>query len=103
MLRCVKVLMKLKRSFFCLSEALKFRIIMEMMIRGDKKYFSPRTGKTMLARRLPGILPPLDPHERVEVTQIHCAAGVLAEEGQAVHDRPFRAPHHTSSHVLYEN
>ena len=57
----------------------------------------PGSGKTMLARRLPGILPPLESHERVEVTQIHCAAGVLAEDGQSVNDRPFRAPHHTSS------
>ena len=57
----------------------------------------PGSGKTMLARRLPGILPPLESHERVGITRIHCAAGLLAEDGQSVHDRPFRAPHHTSS------
>ena len=57
----------------------------------------PGSGKTMLARRLPGILPPLEPDEQIGVTQIHCAAGVLPEDGQSVSERPFRSPHHTSS------
>jgi magnesium chelatase family protein len=56
----------------------------------------PGSGKTMLARRLPGILPPLDPSERLEVTRIHSAAGLLAP-GTLVRRRPFRAPHHSAS------
>jgi magnesium chelatase family protein len=56
----------------------------------------PGSGKTMLARRLPGILPPLEPHESLEVTRIHSAAGLLAP-GTLVRSRPFRAPHHSAS------
>jgi len=56
----------------------------------------PGCGKTMLARRLPGILPPLAPNEAIEVTCVHSAAGLL--RGAAlVRRRPFRAPHHTIS------
>jgi len=57
----------------------------------------PGSGKTMLARRLPGILPPLSPGEAVETAAIHSAAGLSAEE--AVRHRPFRSPHHTASDV----
>ena len=56
----------------------------------------PGSGKTMLARRLPGILPPLDARETLEVTRIHSAAGLLAP-GTLVRARPFRAPHHSAS------
>ena len=56
----------------------------------------PGTGKTMLARRLPSILPPLDHDEALEVTRIHSIAGVHARAGLAER-RPFRAPHHTIS------
>jgi magnesium chelatase family protein len=55
----------------------------------------PGAGKTMLARRLPGILPPLLPEEAVETTAIHSAAGLLAES--LLTTRPFRSPHHTAS------
>jgi magnesium chelatase family protein len=54
----------------------------------------PGTGKTMLAQRLPGILPPLSGAEAIEVTRIHSIMGRLEGEG-LVRDRPFRAPHHT--------
>ena len=56
----------------------------------------PGAGKTMLARRLPSLLPPLSNHEALEVTAIHSIAGLL---GRATlrRDRPFRAPHHTVS------
>jgi magnesium chelatase family protein len=56
----------------------------------------PGTGKTMLARRLPSILPPLTPAEAVDVTRIHSVAG-LHHGGGLVAERPFRAPHHTIS------
>jgi magnesium chelatase family protein len=58
---------------------------------------APGCGKTMLARRLPGFLPPLDFEEAVEVTRIHGAAGRLGESVPIVAERPFRAPHHTAS------
>jgi len=57
----------------------------------------PGTGKTMLARRLPGILPPLTLEEALEVTRIHSVAGVLPAGEALVTRRPFRAPHHTIS------
>ncbi len=57
----------------------------------------PGSGKTMLARRLPGILPPLEREEALEVTTIHSVAGLLAGEAGVVRARPFRAPHHSVS------
>src|SRR3954470_13610189 len=58
----------------------------------------PGTGKTMLARRLPGILPRLDREEALEVTRIHSVAGTLQGRG-LVETPPFRAPHHSASHA----
>ncbi|UBF29705.1 YifB family Mg chelatase-like AAA ATPase [Kovacikia minuta CCNUW1] len=57
----------------------------------------PGSGKTMLARRLPSILPPLTFEEALEVTQIHSVAGLLKDKGALVAIRPFRAPHHSAS------
>jgi magnesium chelatase family protein len=57
----------------------------------------PGTGKTMLARRLPGILPPLTDEETLEVTRIHSVAGLLPADHPLVTVRPFRAPHHSAS------
>jgi magnesium chelatase family protein len=57
----------------------------------------PGTGKTMLARRLPGILPPLDPDAALEVTRIHSVAGLVDSDAPLVSRAPFRAPHHSAS------
>lgn len=59
----------------------------------------PGAGKTMLAQRLPGILPPLDPAMAVRVTSIHSAAGLAIPAGGLVRRPPLRAPHHSASLV----
>jgi len=59
----------------------------------------PGAGKTMLARRLPSILPPLSLHESLETTKIHSVAGKLSTADALVTVRPFRSPHHTISDV----
>jgi magnesium chelatase family protein len=57
----------------------------------------PGSGKTMLARRLPGLLPPLTRDEALEVTQAFSAAGLLQPDAPLITTRPFRAPHHSTS------
>ncbi|MBN2507130.1 MAG: YifB family Mg chelatase-like AAA ATPase [Verrucomicrobia bacterium] len=57
----------------------------------------PGTGKSMLAKRLPGILPPLTLDEALETTKIHSIVGLLASGQALITQRPFRAPHHTAS------
>jgi magnesium chelatase family protein len=59
----------------------------------------PGAGKTMLAKRLPTILPPLSLNEALETTKIHSVAGKLNRDTSLVATRPFRAPHHTISDV----
>jgi magnesium chelatase family protein len=56
----------------------------------------PGSGKSMLAARLPSILPPLAPKELLEVSMIHSVAGLIAD-GALTDRRPFRAPHHSAS------
>jgi magnesium chelatase family protein len=57
----------------------------------------PGAGKTMLAKRLPTILPPLSLHEALETTKIHSVAGKLGNKGSLISTRPYRSPHHTIS------
>lgn len=59
----------------------------------------PGAGKTMLAKRLPTILPPLSLQEALETTKIHSVSGLLGSDTSLVSTRPFRSPHHTTSDV----
>lgn len=59
----------------------------------------PGAGKTMLAKRLPTILPPLSLPEALETTKIHSVAGKIAAAGSLITERPFRNPHHSISHT----
>ena len=60
---------------------------------------SPGSGKSMMAKRLPSILPPLSLAESLETTQIHSVAGKLSSGTSLISQRPFRSPHHTVSQV----
>jgi magnesium chelatase family protein len=60
---------------------------------------SPGSGKTMLARRLPTILPPLSINEALEVTKLYSVTGLLDDKQVLVTTRPFRSPHHTTSDI----
>ncbi|MEX1253741.1 MAG: YifB family Mg chelatase-like AAA ATPase [Dehalococcoidia bacterium] len=59
----------------------------------------PGAGKTLLARALPSILPPMSSNEALEVTKIYSVSGLLPSETPLITQRPFRAPHHTISHA----
>lgn len=77
----------------------KAKRALEIAAAGRHHFFmvgEPGAGKSMLAARLPGILPPLDPTEALETSMIHSLAGLL-DEGGISRTRPFRAPHHTAS------
>ena len=59
----------------------------------------PGSGKTLLARAMPSILPPMSPGESLEVTKIYSVGGLLPADTPLIRQRPFRAPHHTVSHA----
>ena len=59
----------------------------------------PGSGKSMMAKRLPSILPPLTLAESLETTQVHSVAGKLSSGTSLISQRPFRSPHHTVSQV----
>ena len=59
----------------------------------------PGAGKTLLARCVPSILPPLGMEEAIDVTKIYSVAGLIPQRTSLIAERPFRAPHHTVSHV----
>ncbi len=63
----------------------------------------PGAGKTMLAKRLPSILPPLSLQEALETTKIHSVAGKMSAQSSLIAARPFRSPHHTISDVMVYN
>ena len=63
---------------------------------------APGSGKTMLARRLPGILPPMTVEESLETTKIHSVAGKLSRNCSLITTRPFRSPHHTISPIEFQ-
>lgn len=60
---------------------------------------SPGSGKTMIARRMPSILPPMTLKEALETTKIHSVAGLIKDSGSLINKRPFVSPHHTSSNI----
>ena len=60
---------------------------------------APGSGKTMLARRMPGIMPPMTMEEALETTKIHSVAGKIGAHRGLIYSRPFRAPHHLTSQV----
>jgi magnesium chelatase family protein len=75
---------------------------LEIAVAGNHKILfmgPPGSGKTMLAKRIPGLLPPMDFEEALEITKIHSVAGLIPQGNCLVSERPFRSPHYTASAI----
>lgn len=75
---------------------------LEIAVSGDHKILfigPPGSGKTMLAKRIPGLLPPMDTEEALEITKIHSVAGLIPQGNGLISERPFRSPHYTASAI----
>jgi len=75
---------------------------LEIAVAGNHKILfvgPPGSGKTMLAKRLPGILPPMSSEEALEITKIHSVADLIPQGNSLIEARPFRAPHYTASAI----
>lgn len=75
---------------------------LEIAVAGGHKIIfigPPGSGKTMLAKRIPSLLPPMDAEEALEITKIHSVAGLVSQERGLISERPFRSPHYTASAI----
>ncbi len=75
---------------------------LEIAVAGNHKILfvgPPGSGKTMLARRIPSLLPPMDSEEALEITKIHSVAGLIPQGNCLISERPFRSPHYTASAI----
>ena len=75
---------------------------LEIAVAGDHKILfigPPGSGKTMLAKRIPALLPPMSTEEALEITKIHSVAGLIPQGSGLIAERPFRSPHYTASAI----
>ena len=90
----------LKNNFSLIQGQMNAKRAAEVAVAGAHNMLlvgTPGSGKTMLAKSIPTIMPSLTKNEAVEITKIHSAAGVLKSWSGLINERPFRSPHHTAS------